>query len=128
MAVITTEVSRQEDADQLQIVSGVATIASSDSVLLDGIGGGWRDFYVYVRMFDGSGDQVVGGAGTFTVDYQGPLNDTGVAATFEDPSSASIDATAPVAVTFTAPAAAIQVVEANVTTAVTWQVVVVAFR
>lgn len=127
MAVITTS-TRTESSNRLMIVSGTATIASDDSVLIDGIGAGWRDFFVYVRMFDAQGDQVVGGAGTFTVDFQGPLNDSSVAGTFEDPSSASIDATAPAAVQFTAPAQAVQVVEADVTTAVTWQAVIVAFR
>ena len=108
-------------------VSGIATIASNDHVLISGLDPGFENCSVGVHMFNGAGARVVGGAGTFTVSYvTEQTGDASVAATFEDPASAVITAATPTTITWKANTFGVKVVEAGVTTALTWQAVLIA--
>jgi hypothetical protein len=127
MAVIT-EYKKQESDFKLTAKSAAQTAATGTDVLMDGLGEAFRHHHITVRMFDVNGDQIVdAAAGTFTVTWQGPQNDTTLAATFEA-SSGAIDATAPETITIVGPVSAIKVVEAATTTVITWDVIVSAFE
>lgn len=125
MATITAY-TEEVIRSRYKYVSGVATIVSNDHVLISGLSPVFENCSVGVHMFDGAGARVVGGAGTFTVSYvTEQTGDAGVAATFEDPTAAVITAATPTTIAWKANTIGVKVVEAGVTTALTWQAVLV---
>lgn len=125
MAVIT-EYRKQESDFKMSAVSAAATDATADSVLMLNLGSAFPHCFLGVHMFDVGGDRIVDSAGTFTVDYL--TDNTGdplgqLAATFEDPTTATIDATAPVTLDWQANTIGVRVTVASLSDTVTWKVV-----
>lgn len=130
MAVISTY-KKQESDFKMSAVSAEATVASADSVLLLNLGGAFAHCFLGVQMFDVSGDRIVDSAGTFTVDFLSENSGDpagSLAASFEDPVSPVIDATAPALVDWQANTIGVRVTAAGLSDTITWKVVFTANR
>lgn len=126
MATITDYTEADPSRVRRKYTSAVATIVPNDHVLMSGLNPTFENCSIGVHMFDVSGARVVGGAGTFTVSYvTEQTGDATVAATFEDPTAAVITAATPTTITWKANTIGVKVVEAGVTTALTWQAVLI---
>jgi len=128
MATITEYTRVVSTPNKSTYTSDAATIASSDVVMMLGLEPYFRHGYIGVHMFDALGARVVGGAGTFTVtilteNTGDDLSAVPVTATYETPTASVITAATPVTLALSGNIIGIKVVEAGVSTAITWKAV-----
>lgn len=124
MATISTYSTHNLDFGTTFIESGVATVASSDTVVLTGLPRDHKHWQLSVQMFDVSGVQIDEGAGgSFAI-----LVTTWCNGLPEAPTTASIDAMAPETVSWDWNTTGISVVGSTLTDTITWKVRLVATR
>ena len=97
--------------------SSSQTVATGTTIDLSGLDDTSGHWFCSVQMFDVSGVQVVGGAGTFAV-----LVGTWVNGALEAPTTASITAAAPVTIDWAGPTSRVQIILTGAITGVTWRI------
>lgn len=115
--------ARSETEPTILIESQTATVASSDTVALNGLPPHFAHWFLSVQMFDADGLQVAGSGGSFAVVIRTWNNGRN-----ETPPVSSITASAPVTIDWSAPTTGVTVTPSGLSGVTSWCVRLAAVR
>jgi hypothetical protein len=115
--------SRAETEPTILIESKIATVASSDTVVLNNLPPHFGHWFLSVVMVGDGGAQVAASAGTFAVTVRTWCNGLN-----ESPAVSVIDATTPVTIDWAGPTTGVTVTPSGLADVTTWTVRLAAVR